>query len=84
MEIKIKTSTDLRRIIQKLKDKAKGYEPDTVYAMAILDLSIGRLDEYVEQAEADNLLLSDESFQKKFDFVFNVAMNYLGVKELQE
>lgn len=82
MKVKIKTCADLRRITQKLKDKAKGYEPDTVYAMAVLDLSIGRLDEYVEQVEVDNSLLSDESFQKKFDFVFNVAMNYLGVKEL--
>ena len=79
---KIKTCEDLQKITQKLNDKVSGHEPGTLYEMAVLDLCMYRLDEYVEQAKADNSLLSDKTFQKKFEFVFSIAMNYLGEEEL--
>lgn len=64
------TYEDLLKAVQELKDKANEYAPDSLERTMLLDPSIQKLEEFIEQAnKADSSTLLDPSLQSAFEWL---------------
>ena len=64
------TYEDLLKAVQELKDKANEYAPDSLERTMLLDPSIQRLEEFIEQADkTDESERWDPSVQVMFDWL---------------